>query len=498
MAGTLGLGDGGGIDLRQEQSFNFGEMSPDAEGGGLFGGGEEPPLESELPPEDYTEGPQGIYSTLPITTRRGKTLEVEAQEGETLTIPPGRIGEVVTADWGTDRQVVQVTDFIRTQVVDGGLSVPATIEMLGDAPAGPDELRSLVVSFIDAHYVSPRNRLAGVDLSTPEGQRFALELDNERLTADNTRLKELLARAQAREIHYEDVDRRLQKEIAERVKLQQSVYENEGALVGVRVRHLEQENQRIRRQMDIERKTCLVEQQQRQRAEEELSALRDIRAGSPERMQSELELLRKECDRLHTQVRELSRLNCALQSTIRDQSDMERSRAAMFEEDCAQDLQGAGDGKWVRVRRAALCPHGRAQVELWEQRAAVRAGVQGAPVATIPSGSVAPSPQRGPSSARTTTLLGRSPASARLSGGSRPPVLPPATPPPLAARAGLGVSPLSPPGSGVGTPPAPGRPSAGSSDSGWREFRTPDGRPIFHNVRTATTQWQRPSEPLSP
>eukprot|EP01062_Namystynia_karyoxenos_P063055 TRINITY_DN55880_c0_g1_i1.p1 TRINITY_DN55880_c0_g1~~TRINITY_DN55880_c0_g1_i1.p1 ORF type:complete len:479 (+),score=91.32 TRINITY_DN55880_c0_g1_i1:91-1527(+) len=428
-------------------------------------------------------GPQGVYATLPITTKHGSTLEVEAQEGEKMHIPRGRIAEVVTADWGTDEQVLNVTELVRSRVSAGGLDIVATAELLGDPPAGEGQTRSLVVSFAEAHYVAPEDRLEGVDLDSPEGQRFALELDNDRLVSENVRLKELLEKSQGREIHFADVEKRLEREIQERVKLQQAVYENEGALVSVHVRELEEENARLRRQVQTERRSCIAEQSQRQRAEEELGALRDIRAGTPETLHSELGLLRKENDRLHEQVRELSRLNAALQRTLREQGDTERHQGRLPAADLRTgDALPGGGGGHVRVRRAALCANCRAHVEEAERRAASHAAAQGAvPLAD-------PTPERS-THPRTTVWLSRSPG-----GASRPPHLAPPTPPPAVAHIGLRGSPATPPSGGRSPVLLAASASApAAADSGWREFRTPEGRSIYHNVATAATQWQRPA-----
>eukprot|EP01065_Artemidia_motanka_P019590 TRINITY_DN23348_c0_g1_i2.p1 TRINITY_DN23348_c0_g1~~TRINITY_DN23348_c0_g1_i2.p1 ORF type:complete len:287 (+),score=65.76 TRINITY_DN23348_c0_g1_i2:618-1478(+) len=283
-------------------------------------------------------------------------------------------------------------------------------------------------------------------------------------------MKELLSRYQGRELHFKDVEERLSREIQERVKLQQAVYETEGPLVAVHVQELERENARLRKLLENERQSCVIEQQQRQRAEEELSALRDIRHGSPDTLENEVGMLRKENDRLHVQTRELSRLNAALQRTLREQSEVERARAQVFDEDVAADTRGRA-GQYVRVRRAALCQRGRAMVDQWERDAASRAAAQG----SVPLSDPPPQSSTHP---RTTTLLTRH-------GGTpdyrRPPHLPPPLPPPGHPGAVVGSRPLR--ASGV----------SAREDSGWREFVTPEGRPIFHNVATAATQFERPA-----
>eukprot|EP01059_Diplonema_ambulator_P026746 TRINITY_DN44181_c0_g1_i1.p1 TRINITY_DN44181_c0_g1~~TRINITY_DN44181_c0_g1_i1.p1 ORF type:complete len:387 (+),score=67.83 TRINITY_DN44181_c0_g1_i1:57-1217(+) len=375
--------------------------------------------------------PEGVYSHVPIRQEYGDDLYDEVEEGQTMRIPANTIYDVVQATWGAGESHVDVTSIIRSQLKDGGLQVVATNDGLQVMDPAPGQQKRLVVRFTETYYVEADKRLEGVDLNTTEGKLQEAEVMIDRLTHENRRMKETLIKNDRRENHYREIESKLRDEVLLRRKLEQSVYDNEGALVATRLAELERDVTRLRLSLKHEQQAVINEQQQRKLLQDELALLKDTKGGTNEVIQQQITDLRVENDRLMTQLQDVNRLNVQLQLSMKDQAEFDNLRAAMFAKDNVDPVTGALplSTTHVRVRKSVLCAKCKASVESWERQAISR------------------------NVARTSVHL-------------------PSTP-----------------------PPAHSTTYHSTPDDGWRTFASPNtpNQTIHHNVHTARSQWSQPS-----
>eukprot|EP01064_Diplonema_japonicum_P009755 TRINITY_DN17202_c0_g2_i1.p1 TRINITY_DN17202_c0_g2~~TRINITY_DN17202_c0_g2_i1.p1 ORF type:complete len:393 (+),score=124.18 TRINITY_DN17202_c0_g2_i1:640-1818(+) len=379
---------------------------------------------------------EGVYSHVPVKQEFGSDFFDEAEEGQTLRIPAGTIYDVIQATWGAGHSNVDITSHIRSQLRDGGLQVLATSENLQVLDPAQGQKKRLVVRYTETFYVEQDKRLEGVDLNTTEGKLQEAEVTIDRLVHENKRMKETLIKNERRDNHYREIEGKLREEILLRRKLEQSVYDNEGALVATRISELERDVNRLRLMLRNEQQAVINEQQQRKVLQDELNLLKDTKGGTNGVIQQQIADLRVENDRLMTQMQDVNRLNVQLQLSMKDQAEFDNLRADMFAKDNIDPVTGALplSTSHVRVRKSVLCGKCKASVESWERQAISR---------------------------NTARNLHREPS---------PPPLHPAHSTTYRAH-----------------------------DAGWRAFTTPNTpTPVYHNVLTARTQYSQPSQPSQP
>ncbi|KAJ9463671.1 hypothetical protein DIPPA_27706 [Diplonema papillatum] len=396
-------------------------------------------------PHAATE-PDGIYARLPVRTMRGRLFEIEASEADTIAVEAGKIGDIVKAVWGAGTSNVDVTERVMQLLrPNGALHVLATNESLSvlDDPA-PTQRKRLVVRYTEQYYAE-ENQLQGVDLDTPEGRVYELQLKNDRLVTENRTLQEALVRAERRENHFREVENRLRDEVKERMKLEQAVFENEGALVATRLAELEKDVTRLQRLLKNEQDAVLNEQQKRKRLQEQLTVVKEVKGGTTDTIQEQIAALREENARLMHQLSDINRLNVQLQLSMRDQAEHDELRANEYAAINADPVSGMLPHSMthVRVRKSALCPKCRSAADSWEKQALSRNLAQSITRSdALPYRASSPGfGSHGPLTHTTTSL------------------------------------------------PQPQR------SDGWRRFHQP-GDPavrIYHNVATARTQWEPPS-----
>ena len=317
--------------------------------------------------------PQGVHAHVPTTTWLPRDFEHEAEENSKLVIPAGSIQDILRATWGAGRSEVDVTAQVSSRLKEGGVDILATTESLGCEDPAPGQKKKLIVRYAEMFYVNPEKRLDGIDLTTPEGKLLQAEVHNDRMTHEIQMLQESLARAERRENHYREVESRLKREIQEKAKLEQAVYDNEGALVATRLRELERDAARLRRLLKNEQDSVLTEQKLRQQSEDQLQTIKQVKGGTGATLQGQITDLREENDRLVRQVTDINRLNLQLQLSVKDQAANEQMKADLFAHDNTDHTGAMTVTSHVRVRKSTLCPQCKSNVEMWERQAISRA-----------------------------------------------------------------------------------------------------------------------------